>query len=102
MSKYVEICKQYNLPISKNAIGATGENIAKAILELLPDYSSFHIMVGKTVKPFYLDMFVDLPNVFTYQITHFTINISLNNVNDYYIFMDGTKTLCSVSQFLSR
>ncbi len=69
---------------------------------VLPDYSSLHFMLGKTVKPFYLDWFVDIKNQFTFQNTHFTINIPLNNVNEYYSFMDGTKTLCSVQQFLKR
>lgn len=69
---------------------------------VLPDYSSVHLMVGKNVKPFYLDLFVDFKNQFTFQRTHFTIDISLNNVKEYYDFMDGTKTLCSISQFLNK
>ena len=38
MSDYLDLCKQHNIPVSANVIGASGENIAKAILEYFPTF----------------------------------------------------------------
>ena len=69
---------------------------------VLPDYSSFSLMRGRTFKPFLLDMFVDSVNDYTFQQRHFTINIPISKVDDYYDFMDGVKTVSSITRFLKK
>jgi hypothetical protein len=69
---------------------------------VLPDYSSFSLMRGRTFKPFLLDMFVDSVNAYTFQQRHFTINIPISKVDDYYDFMDGVKTVSSITRFLKK
>lgn len=56
MSRYLDICKQYNLPINKNAIGATGENIAKAILELFPTFRVVFLGEKFPIVDFYVEI----------------------------------------------
>jgi hypothetical protein len=56
MSSYLEICKQYNLPVTKNAIGSTGENIAKAILEFFPNFKVVFLGEKFPVVDFYVEV----------------------------------------------
>lgn len=69
---------------------------------VLPDYSSFSIMEGRKFKPFSLDIYVETANNFTFQQRHFTIDIPINKVDEYYQFMEGIKTITSVTDFLQR
>ena len=69
---------------------------------VLPDYSSFSLMEGRTFKPFSLDMYVEVLNNYTFQRKNFTINIPLVEVGDYYSFVDGVKTISSITDFLKK
>lgn len=69
---------------------------------VLPDYSSFSIMEGRSFKPFALDMYVEAVNDYTFQQRHFTIDIPINTVDEYYEFMEGVRTISSVTDFLKR
>ena len=68
----------------------------------LPDYSSFSMMEGRRFKPFLLDMYVEVANDYTFQQRSFTINIPINNVDEYYEFLEGVKTVSSVTSFLKK
>ena len=56
MSDYIDLCKRHNLPISKNGIGASGENIAKAILEYLQAFRVVFLGEKFPVVDFYVEI----------------------------------------------
>ncbi len=54
--KYIDVCREYNLPMDTNAIGASGENIAKAILEFLPFFRVVFMGEKNPITDFYLEL----------------------------------------------
>ena len=56
MGDYIDLCKRHNLPISKNGIGASGENIAKAILEYLQAFRVVFLGEKFPVVAFYVEI----------------------------------------------
>lgn len=55
---------------------------------------------GFPLKDFNVDMFIDAGDENVYHDHHFSLEVSLQSVKDYYDFVDGLKTLVPIKRFL--
>ena len=68
---------------------------------ILPDLASCPALPqGFLLKGFNVDMFIDDGDDNVFQQRDFSMKIKLENVNDYYDFADGVKTLVGIKRFL--
>ncbi len=73
----------------------------KAYFTIHPDLKSCSMLPNKfPLKRFETDVFIDNYKRQICNDLYFDIIINLDNVNDYYDFVDGLKTLCSMKRFL--
>ena len=73
----------------------------KAYFMVLPDLESCPMLPDKfPITRFETDVFIDNYKRQICDDLYFSIQINLDNVNDYYDFVDGLKTLCSMKRFL--
>ena len=67
---------------------------------ILPDLASCPALPqGFLLKGFNVDMFIDDGDDNVFQQRDFSMEIKLENVNDYYDFADGVKTLVGIKRF---
>lgn len=68
---------------------------------VLPDLASCPgLPQGFPIKGFDVDMFIDYGDKTVFHQRHFSIEITLGSVNDYYDFVDGLKTLVGIKKFI--
>lgn len=68
---------------------------------IVPDLSSCPALPnGFPLKDFNVDMFIDTGDENVYHDHHFSLEISLESVKDYYDFSDGLRTMTPIKKFL--
>lgn len=68
---------------------------------ILPDTASYPALPnGFPLKSFNVDMYIDNGDGMVFNNRHFSMEITLNSVDDYYDFVDGLKTLVPIKKYI--